>query len=112
MQVSLLAQVLWKRRQLRRHDRWTRQQLEAHQTRALRRLRAYAYAHSPFYQQFHHGRFDRPLHDLPVLTKALMMEHFDAFVTDRRVRLPEVEASLAGQPSDKQFRGRYWVNAT
>lgn len=55
MNLPLIANVGWKRRQLRRHDRWTPQQLEAHQTRALHLLREYAYARSPFYQQFHQG---------------------------------------------------------
>ena len=34
------------------------------------------------YQQFHHGRTDSPVQELPVLTKAMMMEHFDELVTD------------------------------
>lgn len=111
MNLQLIANVLWRRRQLRRHDRWTRQQLETHQTRALHSLREHAYAHSPFYQQFHRGLLDRPLYDLPVLTKALVMEHFDEVVTDRAVRLRDVEAYLATSP-DEQFLGRYWINAT
>src|SRR5215831_7437462 len=110
--LPIITNVLWKRRQLRRHDRWTRQQLEAHQTRALRHLRAYAYATSPFYQQFHKGFTTRPLQELPVLTKALVMEHFDELVTDRTVRLREVEVYLATLRNDERFLGRYWVNAT
>jgi phenylacetate-CoA ligase len=47
--------LLWKLRQLRRHDRWTREQLQEHQTRSLRLLREYAYARSPFYRHFHEG---------------------------------------------------------
>jgi putative adenylate-forming enzyme len=112
MNLQLIAAVLWKRRQLRRHDRWTRQQLEAHQTRALHLLREYAYARSPFYLQFHKGFLNRPLHDLPVLTKALVMEHFHEVVTDRTVRLREVEAYLTAPYNAKQFLGHYWVNAT
>ena len=51
------------------------QQLHAHRARELRQLREHAYAHSPFYQRFHIGRTDRPLQELPVLTKAMVMEH-------------------------------------
>jgi hypothetical protein len=51
--------------------------------------------HSPFYQRFHAGRTDRPLHELPVLTKAMVMEHFDQLVTDPAVSLADVEAHLA-----------------
>jgi phenylacetate-coenzyme A ligase PaaK-like adenylate-forming protein len=112
MNLPLIANVLWKRRQLRRHDRWTRQQLETHQTRALHLLREYAYMRSPFYQQFHKGLLTRPLHDLPVLTKTMVMAHFDEVVTDRAVRLRAVEAYLVAPHHDEQFLGRYWVNAT
>ena len=47
------------------------QQLQAYQARALRQLRDHAYARSPFYRRFHAGRTDRPLTELPVLTKAM-----------------------------------------
>lgn len=112
MNLRIIVNVLWKRRQLRRHDRWTRQQLEVHQTRALHLLRKYAYACSPFYQQFHKGCLNRPLHELPVLTKSLVMEHFDELVTERVVCLHDVEAYLVAPHDDEQFLGRYWVNAT
>ena len=46
---------------VRKHERWTRAQLEAYQAEESRRLREYAYAHSPFYQRFHQGLTDRPL---------------------------------------------------
>jgi putative adenylate-forming enzyme len=112
MNVPLIANVLWKRRQLRRHDRWTRRQLETHQTRALHLLREYAYARSPFYQRFHKGFADLPLHELPVLTKSLLMEHFDEMITDRDVCLRDVEVFLASLCGNERFRDRYWVNAT
>ena len=105
--LSLLAQM----RQFRPREHWTRKLLEAHQADALRSLREYAYAHSPFYQQFHRGLYDAPLQELPVLTKAMMMEHFDDLVTDRAIRLEEAKAhwTLTG---DERYLDRYWVNAT
>jgi phenylacetate-coenzyme A ligase PaaK-like adenylate-forming protein len=106
--VSLLSE-LWR---LRRRERWSRQQLETHQARSLRRLRSYAYAHSPFYRQFHEGLYDRPLQELPVLTKAAMMEHFDELVTDRAIRLSDVERHMLTLQGDERFLGRYRVNAT
>lgn len=112
MHAQLIAAVLWKRRLLRRHDQWTRQQLEAHQIRALHLMREYAYARSPFYKRFHKGLASRSLQELPVLTKALVMEHFDELVTDRAVCLRDVEAYLAAPHDDERFLGRYWVNAT
>jgi phenylacetate-CoA ligase len=72
----------------------------------------HAYAHSPFYRRLHAGRTDRPLHELPVLTKAMVMEHFDELVTDPTVKLADVEAHLAALQGNERFRGRYWVAAT
>jgi phenylacetate-CoA ligase len=110
--LAVVLRVLGHRHRLRQRDRWTPQQLQAYQAQALRQLRDHADAHSPFYRRFHAGRIDRPLHELPVLTKALVMEHFNQLVTDPAVRLTEVEAHLAALHGNEQFRGRYWVAAT
>ena len=55
---------------------------------------------------------DHPLEELPVLTKATLMEHFDDLVTNREVRLDQVEGHLATFSGDEQFLGRYRVCAT
>lgn len=112
MDIQIIAGLLTTLHQLRQRDRWTRQHLETHQSRSLHLLRAYAYARSPFYQQFHRGLADRPLHELPVLTKAMMMENFDALVTDRAICREAIEAHLAGAEAHRRFLGRYWINAT
>lgn len=110
MQIFLqLMNTLW---QMRQHERWTRAQLETYQAEALRRQRKYAYAHSPFYQRFHEGLTGRPLQELPVLTKAMMMEHFDELVTDRRLHLDEVRDFAAHGKAGQRYLNRYWVNAT
>jgi phenylacetate-CoA ligase len=110
--LAVVLRVLGHRHRLRQRDRWTPQQLQAYQARALRQLREHAYARSPFYRRFHAGRTVRPLRELPVLTKAMVMEHFDELVTDPAVRLAEVEAHLAALEGNERFRGRYWVAAT
>lgn len=112
MNIQIVLKLLHQLEQLRRHERWTRPQLEAYQAEALRRLREYAYARSPFYQQFHKGLTDRPLHELPVLTKAMMMEHFDELGTDRSVSLRDVRAHLQSDLDGGKYLGRYRVNAT
>lgn len=112
MNLTLIANILWQRRQRHRHDRWTRRHLQTYQIQVLDRLRTYAYALSPFYQQFHNGLFHRPLHELPVLTKAMLMEHLDDVVTDRTIRVHNVEAYLTAARCDERFLNRYWVNAT
>lgn len=112
MNTRMMLELLWTLRQLRQRERWPRRQLEAHQVEALRRLREYAYARSPFYQKFHRGLTDRPLAELPVLTKAMVMEHFDELVTDRAVRLADVRGHLASFKEGQRYLSRYWVNAT
>jgi len=112
MNIQIMLKLLHTLEQLRKHDYWTRSQLEAYQAESLRRLREYAYAHSPFYQRFHRGLFDRPLHELPVLTKAMLMEHFDEVVTDRSVHLEAVRAFAGERLEGRLFLDRYWVTAT
>jgi phenylacetate-coenzyme A ligase PaaK-like adenylate-forming protein len=56
-------------------------QLIRYQEEKLQQVRSYAYSNSPFYQSFHQGLFDAPLAQLPVLTKTMLMQHFDQ-VTD------------------------------
>jgi phenylacetate-CoA ligase len=94
------------------HDHFTRQQLERYQARALQLCREYAYAHSPFYQQLHRGLTDRPLHELPVLTKSMLMEHFDEFMTDRAIRLEDVKRYMADPDRAEYYLDRYRVMTT
>jgi putative adenylate-forming enzyme len=112
MDIRIVLSLMSEMRRLRARDQWTRQQLEAHQADALRSLRDYAYEHSPFYRRFHQGLVDAPLHELPVLTKAMVMEHFDDLVTDRAIRLEEVKTHIMDLSGDERYLGRYWVNAT
>ena len=111
MDLLMILRVLRALGKLRGRDRWSRQQVAAHQADALGRLRAHAYARSPFYRHSHAGLQDRPLHDLPVLTKATLMEHFDEIVTDRAVRLQDLRTHVASGDG-RRYLGRYWVCAT
>lgn len=112
MTVGLLLGVVRARAELRRHERWTRAELAANQARALRDLRDFAVARSPFYRDLHRGLEGAPLEALPMVTKQMLMERFDDVVTDRAVRLVDVEAYLAGATATDTFRGRYRVAAT
>jgi len=108
----VMSLLLSKMRQFRRRDHWNRQQVTSYQSNALHSLRDYAYTNSPFYQKFHQGLTDAPLSELPVLTKAMLMENFDDLVTDRAIRLEEVKTHVRNLRGDEHFLGRYWVNAT
>ena len=107
--LLLMPRLLGLRASLARHDRWSRERIVAHQHEALRRLREHVYARSPFYREFHRGLTDRPLEELPVLTKDLAMERFDDLVTDPAVRRAAVEAHGAGPRAGGLLAGRTHV---
>jgi phenylacetate-CoA ligase len=108
----LIARVLWQRRQLRRRERWSEEQLWVHQQRAFAALREFAYARSPFYRRFHRGLERAPLDQVPPLTKATLMDNFDEVVTDRALRLTDLQSYLEADRGDGLFHSRYWVAAT
>jgi putative adenylate-forming enzyme len=112
MNIPIMIKLLRTLEELRTHEHWTRRQLEAHQTKALQDLRQYAYERSPFYQKFHKGLTERPLHELPVLTKAMMMEHYDELVTDRALHLKDIRAFAEQREAGQPYKNHYWVNAT
>ena len=111
MDARTMLQVLRRRATLRRHDRWSRRALEVHQTAALRDLRDFAMARSPFYAGLHRGLERRPLHELPIVTKAMVMEGFGEVVTDRALTRSLIEEHLA-QQAGTLFLDRYRVAAT
>jgi len=112
MDARILGDLLIQLQRLRRHEHWSRDQLARYQGTTLRTLRARTYSHSPFYKRFHRGLTDHPLQELPILTKATMMEHFDELVTDRAIHLEDVRAHAARVRGDEQYLDRYWVTAT
>ena len=84
---------------------WDAGRLAAHQRDRLRALLARAIADSPFHAGRLRGidpnRFElADLTRLPVMTKADMMENFDAATTDRRLTRDLVERHLARSVTD------------
>lgn len=106
-----LLRVLRERSVQERSCRWSRARLAAHQAEAFEALRREALRASPFYRAFHRGLERAPIGELPILTKARMMERFDELVTDRRIRLADVEAYLRSGAADL-YLDRYVVLAT
>ena len=107
-----LAMRLWRtHRALRRRDAWSRDRLVAHQEAALRRLRAHAYRHSAFYRRWHAGLEDRPLADLPVMSKERLLEVYDEAVTDPALCYRDLEAFVAADRPG-YLHGRYVVVST
>jgi len=117
MNVRLLSQVLSLRAAWRRRDGWDPARIAAHQEQALHRLRAATYAGSEFYRHRHAGLHDAPLQELPSVTKADLMEHFDEAITTPDVSLADLEdhvraLTASGGDPGRPFRGRWWVAAT
>ena len=112
MDARAVIALLRSRAVLASRDRWTREELLAYQSQALAELRAFALARSPFYRECHRGLENAPLGALPPLTKAMLMERFDELVTDRQVRLHDVEAQLRSAAPKDLFRHRYRIAAT
>ncbi len=112
MDVSLVSRVLWQRRVLRGRERWSGAELAAHQRREEARLREFAVTRSPFYRRFHEGLEHAPLGELPVLTKATLMDNFDQISTDPALRLAGLQAYLERPDAGPKFGSRYWVAAT
>jgi phenylacetate-CoA ligase len=112
MDVSLIARVLRLRRTLRARERWTHEEIVHHREAALADLRRFALERSPFYQRFHRGSANRPLSELPILTKAELMASFDEVATDDRVRLAPIRGFLDAVTGLELYDGRFWVART
>ena len=112
MHPVVIARVLAGRRRSRARETWSPERRAAFRNERLAVLRAYAYAHSPFYRRFHRGLEHAPLEALPVLTKDLLLEHFDEISTEPAVRLEAVKRYLADLRDDALFAGRFWVSTT
>lgn len=80
-------------------------------------LRRHAYSRSPFYCRHHAGLTSAPWDQLPPVTKADLMAHWDEVVTEPALRLSEVERHLElltdsqGDPG-VPWQGRWWAAAT
>ncbi|HRA77061.1 MAG TPA: hypothetical protein PLE12_12590, partial [Propionicimonas sp.] len=117
MDLALVAQVLNRRAALARSERLRPDQIAERRARQVRGLREFALSRSSFYTRFHEGLERAPLADLPILTKADLMAHFDQVVTDPRVTRSALTAHLArlaeeGGDPGRAWRGRWWAAAT
>ena len=117
MDRRLISRVLFLRTAWRRRDHWDAARIAAHQDHALQELRRATYAGSEFYRRHHAGLHDAPLDQLPSVTKADLMEHFDEAVTTPDLRLADLENHLlsltqSGGDPGLPWKGRWWAAAT
>ena len=107
-----LAKLLARRRRLAARDGWSRVQLETHQQRELERLRRFATERSPFYREFHSGKAEAPLAELPVLSKRILMDRWNDIVTDRTLNLDAVLGFVERLDEPARLNGRHLVATT
>jgi phenylacetate-CoA ligase len=99
-------------RELARHDRWTADELRAHQHQRLVEIVQHARARSAFYRQLYQDVDEIDLERLPVIDKATVMDNFDELVCDPRLTLPALEEHLDGLQGDDLYLDEYRVLAT
>ena len=117
MDLRLASRVLFLRAVLRRRDHWDAVRIAAHQDQALQDLRRATYAGSEFYRRHHAGLHEAPFDQLPPVTKADLMGHFDEAVTARGLALADLEDHLrqltaSGGDPGIPWQGRWWAAAT
>ena len=85
------------------------------QQRLLRPLLKHAVINSEFYHDLYKGidTANCQLTDLPVVTKSVMMDNYDRFVTDKRLKLHEIQNWMRDKKNDgKKYLGEYIPIAT
>jgi phenylacetate-coenzyme A ligase PaaK-like adenylate-forming protein len=98
---------------LLQRDRWSREQLVDYQRERLRGLIRHAVERSAYYRAtLGPGAERADLSELPTLPKNVLMEQFDRVVTDRRLRLAELEPFLARADAGALYLGEYRVFST
>lgn len=104
--------IVFSVRKLKAREKWSPEKIKQFQEDELKKLRQYVYRHSPFYKKFHKGLEDRPLHELPILTKKELMASWDDVVTDRSLKLKDVEHFLENVTGLEAYKGKYFTFAT
>jgi phenylacetate-CoA ligase len=107
--------ALARERDLRARDAWTPEQLADHQAERLGVLVRHAVERSAFYRERFAGVDTSgpiDLAALPPVRKDELMERFDDWVCDPRLRRDAVERHLAGVQGDALYLDRYRVMAT
>jgi len=99
--------------ELLERERWSREQLVAHQQERLDELLAHAVSASPYYSEaLGSDPAATPFERLPTLSKPVLMEQWDRIVCDPRVRCAGVEAHAASPHAGEPYLGEYQVFST
>jgi phenylacetate-CoA ligase len=110
-----LGRAIVYRQALIKHECWPRAKLEELQQRRLAKLLDWVTQRSPFYRELcSTHRMSQPysLQDFPVMDKRTYMKHFDEIVTDRRLRLSELQKHMANVYGDDYYLNEYRLLTT
>jgi phenylacetate-CoA ligase len=93
---------------------WSHEKLIQFQHGQLRKMLQHAVSASPYYRDLVGDLVaqNAPLHEFPVMTKAMLMANFDRIVTDQRVTRALVEQHLNSDQMGAALLGEYRVAAT
>lgn len=96
------------------NSRRSAETIRVQQLKKFRRLVTYAYRHSPYYRELISARgIDIKScvpEDFPVMTKSVLMEHFDEIMTDRRINREAINEFLETSKDPAElFQGRFTV---
>ena len=92
--------------ELLERDSWSRDDLMAYQEERARALITHAVSKSPYYREaLGADAAERPLTELPTLSKATLMAEFDRIITDPRLRLADLQAHLGAPDPLQSFLG-------
>lgn len=114
-QLRDLASALRLHLHFRHLERSTPEELAAYQDEKLKEVVRSAVANSPFYGALCAGidvSGEFRLQDLPITDKRMMMENFDDWVTDKRLKLADIERQIRDDPVDQYYLGEYRIAAT
>jgi phenylacetate-CoA ligase len=110
-----VVRSLFIKKRLTARDQWQRRELFEFQHRQLSSLVMHAISHSPFYRDLYfHVDISGGvlLNGLPIIDKARMMENFDRFVADPRLKLADLQAHIRQLSRDEYYLGEYRVFTT
>ena len=84
------------------------------QKKRLKKLVSYVRAKSPYFSEYYKNIGDEfALRDLPVTTKAMMMENFDSWLSDTGVKLENVNQFISDKSNmNRLLAGKYMVATT
>lgn len=114
-QLRDLASGLRLHLHFQRLEHGSKEDLAAYQEKQLKNVVQHAVTHSRAYAKLCRGidvSGDFTLQDLPLTDKRLMMDNFDDWVTDPRLRLAEIEQQITQDPEDQYYLGEYRIVAT